>query len=228
VHAGVAPRTAAFEDGWLYVQDEASQIPALLLAPLGGETSVIDLCAAPGGKTLALADSAERPGLLLAADASRTRLRRLVGNARRMGITGILPVAMDAAAPAVGRRFDRVLLDAPCSGTGVIRRHPEIRWRVTAGVVRRCAARQERMLDAAADLVAPGGRLVYSVCSLEPEEGRERIEVLLAGRPGLRLIDARTILPERLHVLVDDRGAVVIRPERHDMDGFFAAILSLC
>jgi len=228
VTGGVVPRAPAFEDGWLYVQDEASQLLALLPSPVGRETTVVDLCAAPGGKTLMLADGVTPPELLVAADASRSRLRRLVGNARRMGHAGILPIAMDATRPALRRRFDRVLLDAPCSGTGVIRRHPEIRWRVGAGVVRRSADRQARLLAAAADLVAPGGRLVYSVCSLEPEEGRERIDELLARRPDLTLLDARTVLPAALHRLVDGSGAVVTRPERDDMDGFFAALLTLC
>ena len=225
---GTAPASAAFRDGWLYVQDEASQILALLLAPLGAAVSVIDLCAAPGGKTLQIADVEDRPRTLVSADASRTRLVRLVENARRMGIGGILPVVMDAAAPAFRRRFDRVLLDAPCSGTGVIRRHPEIRWRVTEMVVRRCAERQARLLDAAAGLVAPGGRLIYSVCSLEPEEGSGRIEALLSDRPGMCRVDARTVLPATLHHLVDGDGALVTRPGRDDMDGFFAAILTLC
>lgn len=225
---GSVPESAAFRDGWLYVQDEASQILALLLAPLGPGVSVIDLCAAPGGKALQMADTGEPPRPLVAADASLARLRRLVENARRMGIGGIMPVVMDAAAPAVGRRFDRVLLDAPCSGTGVIRRHPEIRWRATGEAVRRCADRQARLLAAAAGIVAPGGRFVYSVCSLEPEEGRERVEALLADRPGMRRVDARAVLPAGLHHLVDDRGALVTRPGRDDMDGFFAAILTLC
>jgi 16S rRNA (cytosine967-C5)-methyltransferase len=225
---GVVPRAPAFDDGWLYVQDEASQILALLLAPVGRGTAVVDLCAAPGGKSLMLADGVEPPERLVAADASRSRLRRLVGNARRMGLAGILPVAMDATRPALRVRFDRVLVDAPCSGTGVIRRHPEIRWRVGAGLVRRSAARQARLLDAAAGLVAPGGRLVYSVCSLEPEEGPERVDALLAGRPDLRLVDARSVLPTALHRLVDARGALVTRPDRDDVDGFFAALMTLC
>jgi 16S rRNA (cytosine967-C5)-methyltransferase len=225
---GVATGTPAFGDGWLYVQDEASQILALMMQPLGAGVSCIDLCAAPGGKSLQCADSEAPPRVLVAADASRTRLRRLVDNARRMRIGGIAPVVMDAAAPAVGRPFDRVLLDAPCSGTGVIRRHPEIRWRLSEDHVRRCAARQARLLRAAADIVAPGGRLVYSVCSLEPEEGGERIDALLAERPALGRLDARVVLPAALHHLVDERGAVVSRPDRHDMDGFFAAILTLC
>jgi len=225
---GSVPASVAFREGWLYVQDEASQILPLLLMPLDTEVSVIDLCAAPGGKTLQIADLERRPRILVSADASLARLRRLVENARRMGIGGTMPVVMDAAAPAFRRRFDRVLLDAPCSGTGVIRRHPEIRWRVTTAVVRRCALRQARLLDAAVGLLAQGGRLVYSVCSLEPEEGRERIDALLSDRADVRRVDARTVLPGALHRLVDESGALVTRPGRDDMDGFFAAILTLC
>ncbi len=127
--------------------------------------------------------------------------------------------------PGIGAEFARVLLDAPCSGTGVIRRHPEIRWRRCEEDIASSAGMQGQALLAAADLVARGGRLVYSVCSLEPEEGSLQVATLLERRTDLRLLDARTLLPPGLHVLVDDRGCLATLPHRDDVDGFFAAVL---
>ena len=228
VTAGSVPATATFRDGWVYLQDEAAQILAALLLPAGADSRVIDFCAAPGGKAVLIADQAGPPGLLVAADASRARLRRLCANAARLGIDRLRPLVMDGTRPALRGRFDRILVDAPCSGTGVIRRHPEIRWRFDAAALGRMAARQRRILAAAADHLAPGGRLVYSVCSLEPEEGPEVVEALLAARPDRRLLDARTLLPGRLHRLVDARGRMATRPGRDDLDGFFAAVVTTC
>jgi 16S rRNA (cytosine967-C5)-methyltransferase len=133
---------------------------------------------------------------------------------------------MDAERPALRGLFGRVLLDAPCTGTGVIRRHPEIRWRRSPEDIQAAARAQGRALRAAAGLVSPGGRLVYSVCSLEPEEGLERIEELRRERGDLTLVDARSILPPALHRLVDGRGFLQTLPHRDDTDGFFAAVLS--
>jgi 16S rRNA (cytosine967-C5)-methyltransferase len=226
---GVPQRTKAFGDGAFYIQDEAAQMVALLLEPLNPSVRLIDLCAAPGGKILQAADTLERAsGMLLAADRSPRRLRRLRENASRMGLAWIQCVAMEVEKPALRGRFDRVLLDAPCSGTGVIRRHPEIRWRRTMSDIRRHAAAQDRALRAASGLLAPEGRLVYAVCSLEPEEGPERIDALLRERGDLKLIDARLILPDALHRFVNGRGALETLPHRDDVDGFFAAVLSLC
>ena len=226
---GVPQRTKAFGDGEFYIQDEAAQMVALLLEPLNSSHHLIDLCAAPGGKILQAADHLGTDvGMLLAADRSPRRLRRLRENASRMGLSWIRCVAMEAEKPALRGRFDRVLLDAPCSGTGVIRRHPEIRWRRTESDIRRHAAAQDRALRAACGLLAREGRLVYAVCSLEPEEGSERIDALLRERNDLRPIDARHILPVALHRFVNGRGALETLPHRDDVDGFFAAVLSLC
>ncbi|HKQ98521.1 MAG TPA: hypothetical protein VJV75_11645, partial [Candidatus Polarisedimenticolia bacterium] len=125
-------------------------------------------------------------------------------------------------------RFERLLVDAPCSGTGVIRRHPEIRDRFDPAALARLAERQRRLLLAAANHLAPAGRLIYSVCSLEPEEGPEVVDAVLAARPDLRLLDAREILAPRLHRLVDAAGRIATRPERDDLDGFFAVVLTPC
>jgi len=222
---GAAQRTRAFRDGTIYVQDEAAQIVSRLLLPIDPADSLLDLCAAPGGKLLAAADTSLPPARIVAADVSLERLRLLDDNARRMRVGGIMRVVTDARRPGIGARFTRVLLDAPCSGTGVIRRHPEIRWRRREGDITASAAAQEQALLAAADLVARGGRLVYSVCSLEPEEGPAPVSAVLERRPDLALLDARVVLPSAHHSLVDERGCFVTLPHRDDIDGFFAAVM---
>ncbi|HEU4402698.1 MAG TPA: 16S rRNA (cytosine(967)-C(5))-methyltransferase RsmB [Candidatus Polarisedimenticolia bacterium] len=223
---GVPQRTDLFRQGTFYIQDEASQLVARLLLPIGSGETLVDLCAAPGGKILAAADECARgAGPLLAADLEIDRLRTLRENAARTGVEGIACVVMDATRPALRPGFNRILLDAPCSGTGIIRRHPEIRWRRSEKEIAAFARRQARALEQAADLLAPGGRLVYAVCSLEPEEGRERIEALLLTRSDLQPRDARRFLPQEAWGMVDRDGFFTTLPHRDDLDGFFAAVL---
>ena len=225
---GVPQRTAAFRRGLFYIQDEAAQMVTLLLEPLGEEATILDLCAAPGGKVLQAIDAAHPPRTVVAADRSPARLRTVGDNARRLGLRGVLAVATDARRPGLHARFDRVLLDAPCSGTGVIRRHPEIRWRRGEADIARLAVAQRQAMAAACDLLVPGGRLVYAVCSLEPEEGPEVLEATLRERPALRLVPADRLLPDSLARFVDPRGCLVTLPHRDDVDGFFACALTLC
>lgn len=226
VDEGRVQHSDAFRQGAFYIQDEASQMVALLLRPLREGAAFLDLCAAPGGKFLSLVEAdPDRPGLLVAADLSRSRLQRMRRNAGRLGAGPYHSVVLDATRPALRRRFERVLLDAPCSGTGIIRRHPEIRWRRSEEEVARLACRQTEMLRSACDLVAPGGRLVYAVCSLEPEEGAERVAGLLASRRDMEPLDARPLLPRGAEGLVDRRGYLATLPHRDDLDGFFAAVL---
>ena len=222
---GAPQRTRLFREGTIYIQDEAAQIVPRLLLPLDPGVGLLDLCAAPGGKLLAAAEMLHPGGRIVATDISVARLRLLDANARRMRVGGILKVVMDMKRPGIAAEFGRVLLDAPCSGTGVIRRHPEIRWRRSEEDITVSARMQDQALLAAADLVARGGRLVYSVCSLEPEEGPQRITALVERRPDLHVRDARTLLPPGLHTLVDDRGCLATLPHRDDVDGFFAAVL---
>jgi len=222
---GAPQRTRLFREGLIYIQDEAAQIVSLLLLPVVAREGLLDLCAAPGGKLLMAAETLPPGARIVASDVSAGRLRLLDDNARRLNVTGILKVAADASRPALRSTFGRVLLDAPCTGTGVIRRHPEIRWRRSEDDIPAAARTQAQMLLSAAELVSPGGRLIYSVCSLEPEEGTDRIAALLEARSDLRAADARTILPPALHPLVDDRGFLVTLPQRDDIDGFFAAVL---
>jgi 16S rRNA (cytosine967-C5)-methyltransferase len=220
---GVPQRSAAFRDGMFYIQDEASQMVARLVLPAEGP--VLDLCAAPGGKALQIADEATEPVKVVAADRSSQRLALLRQNAARLGADSLRVVAMDAGRPGLRGRFARILIDAPCTGTGVIRRHPEIRWRRQPSDFARFGRTQFEILQAAAGLLAPGGRLVYAVCSLEPEEGVEPITRLLAAHPGLHLVDVRTLLEDSLHGLSDVHGFLTTLPHRHDVDGFFAAVV---
>ncbi len=223
---GSPQHSALFRGGGFYIQDEASQIVARLLLPLSAGENLIDLCAAPGGKVLALAESLPtEAGIVIAADVSLTRLKSLSLNAHRMGVDSILAVAMDVTRPAVRARFHRILLDAPCSGTGIIRRHPEIRWRRSADDIERFARLQDEALLAASELLAPGGRLVYAVCSLEPEEGPDRVAALLRARRQLTVVDARSLLTGTLRRLVDESGYLRTLPHRDDLDGFFAAVI---
>ncbi len=171
-----------FAGGRWWVQDAAAAVPARLLALKPGETA-LDLCAAPGGKTLQLAAAGAR---VTAVDRSGARLKRLSENLARMGFDAEVVVA-DAAAWRDDRTFDAVLLDAPCSATGTFRRHPDVLWAARPSDIAKLAAVQTQMLDAAAGRVRPGGRLVYGVCSLEPEEGEAQAAAFLARRPDFTL-----------------------------------------
>lgn len=179
--AGNPLRTSIFSAGHFSVQDLGAQVLPLLLPP--GEL-LVDLAAAPGGKSIsALAHG--RAQRTLALDVSLPRLLRVVENARRLDAIA-LPAAADLAAlPLSASRFDRVLLDAPCSGTGTLRKNPEIRYRVTPAAIESLAERQERWLADTAALLAPGGWLLYSTCSLEPEENERVVERICAATPGL-------------------------------------------
>jgi len=171
-----------FAEGRWWVQDASAAVAARLLDPAPGGAA-LDLCAAPGGKTLQLAATGAR---VTAVDRSAARLRRVTENLARIGLSAEL-VAADAAAWPDERRFEAVLLDAPCSATGTFRRHPDVLWAARPPEIGKLAQVQARLLDAAARRVEPGGRLVYCVCSLEPEEGEGQTEAFLARAPGFRL-----------------------------------------
>jgi 16S rRNA (cytosine967-C5)-methyltransferase len=211
-----------FEAGRWWVQDAAAAIPARLLHVQPGE-HVLDLCAAPGGKTLQLAAAG---GVVTAVDRSAARLGRLAENLQRMGLSAEVAAA-DAADWSDPRLFDAVLLDAPCTATGTFRRHPDVLWAAKASDLGKLAALQTRLLDSAARRVRPGGRLVYCVCSLEPEEGEAQMRSFLDRHPSFRLeriADGEGGAPPR--GLTFD-GALRIHPGLQapagGMDGFFAA-----
>lgn len=213
-----------FDAGEWWVQDAAAAVPARLLEARDGE-HVADLCAAPGGKTLQLAATG---AAVTAVDRSQVRLRLLAENLRRTGLSAEI-VAADVLAFEAATPFDAVLLDAPCSATGTIRRHPDVAWLKGGGDLRALANLQADLLDAAVRLLRPGGRLVYSVCSLEGEEGEAQIEPLLARHPELRL--DRIAADRGLEGLVTPSGTVRALPthwpdadeRRAGLDGFFIA-----
>lgn len=184
--------------GQIYLQDEASQLVAHELEVERGER-VLDLCAAPGGKTTLIADRSEDSAFIVAADRSATRLATVVNTMQLHEIESIKPVILDAVEPlpfAAGS-FDKVLVDAPCSGTGTLRRNPEIRWRLTPVDIVKLTEQQKQILRRAVEMVKPGGRLVYSTCSVEREENEEVIEEVLADDERFQLLKTKRTWPQR-------------------------------
>jgi 16S rRNA (cytosine967-C5)-methyltransferase len=212
---GVTPADALSALPRAIIQDPASNLVARY-ADVPRGTKVADLCAAPGGKVLAVAD---RPVYTLAADRSEPRLHMVKENARRVGLPIGLVVA-DARRPPF-RDLDVVLLDAPCSGTGTLARRPDARWKLEPGSIAELAEVQRGLLDAAADVVRPGGLLVYSTCSLETDENEAQVEDFLARRSDFR-IDATDAVPARFF---DSAGRLSVTPQASGFDGAFAARL---
>jgi 16S rRNA (cytosine967-C5)-methyltransferase len=207
----------AYRQGLFFVQDPAATLVAQYAAvPAGSE--VADLCAAPGGKALELARTAS---LVVAGDRSLQRIQRTLTNSRRVDARNLLAIVADARAPAI-RPVDVVLLDVPCTGTGTFRRHPDARWRLKVSDIAVLAATQRSVLRAAASVVKPGGLLVYSTCTLEPEENDAQIEAFLRESPEWTLEPP----PEgTVPAPVLDAGRLRVLPQRHGADGAFAARL---
>ncbi|MDP1630078.1 MAG: RsmB/NOP family class I SAM-dependent RNA methyltransferase [Caulobacter sp.] len=210
----------AFDEGRWWVQDAAAAIPVRLLAVKPGETA-LDLCAAPGGKTLQLAAAG---ATVIALDRSADRLKRVAENLARTGLAAEV-VTADARSWTDERRFDAVLLDAPCSATGTFRRHPDVLWIAAPGDIAKLAVVQSQMLDSAARRLAPGGRLVYCVCSLEPEEGEGQIQAFLGRRPEFALDPIRPGEGGAPEASLSPKGWLRMLPHHMagGMDGFFAA-----
>lgn len=213
----------AYASGAIEVQDTASQLACAVVGAQPGE-SVVDLCAGAGGKTLALAADMDNRGRLLACDIDRSRLSRLGPRAERAGAgiieTRLLDPGKENAMLAdwVGVA-DAVMVDAPCSGTGTWRRNPEARWRLTDSALDRYAQTQAAILDIAAPLVRPGGRLIYAVCSLLDKEGSERIEAFLAANPGW------SVQPPEIPAGRQRGKGIRLTPFHDGTDGFFVARL---
>jgi 16S rRNA (cytosine967-C5)-methyltransferase len=216
-----------YDDGQWWVQDAAAALPAHLLGDVRGMT-VADLCAAPGGKTAQLAQAGAK---VVAVDRSRIRLARLRDNFTRLGFP-VETVVADATVWEAGP-FDAVLLDAPCSSTGTVRRHPDIPWQKQPADLAKLSALQQRLLDNAARIVKPGGSIVYCTCSLEPEEGEAAIAAFLARTPtvGRRPIAAADIFGQADFLTPDgDLRTLPCHWPSPDarmggLDGFFAARL---
>jgi 16S rRNA (cytosine967-C5)-methyltransferase len=214
--------TVPYKEGMIRIQDEASQLIARLVAPQPGER-LLDLCAGTGGKTLHLAALMENRGNITAVDLHSARLRMLREEAERMGVTIVETRTGDAKTPAENFHgvFDRVLLDAPCSGLGTLRRNPEIRWRITPKDLNMFMEVQKFLLASAAGCVRPGGRLVYSVCAVTPEENEIVVGDFLRKRPDFSHIPPEEIPP----TLIDTHGFFRSAPHLQGMDGFFGAVL---
>ena len=228
-------KVGAFVDGALEVQDEGSQLLALLLDARRGEM-VVDFCAGAGGKTLAVGATMRNTGRLYAFDTSAHRLDQLKPRLARSGLSNVHPAAIaherDDRIKRLAGKIDRVLVDAPCSGLGTLRRNPDLKWRQSPQTVDEFAARQQAILTGAARLVKGGGRLVYATCSLLPQENEAIAEAFGAAHPEFAPLDAASLL-EGLKVegaaalcAGGESGRRYLRlwPHRHGTDGFFAAV----
>jgi 16S rRNA (cytosine967-C5)-methyltransferase len=218
-------RHALFLDGSLEVQDEGSQLLAYLLAPRRGEM-VADFCAGAGGKTLALSMLMHGAGRIYAMDISAKRLRELAPRAARAGISNVHPIVLtdegDIRAKRLAGKLDRVLVDAPCSGFGTLRRNPDLKWRHGEGAVAELAAKQARILNAAANLLKPGGRLVYATCSILAEENELVADRFASAHPDFQVLSCTQLLAAQ-RIAVDTGERLRLWPHRHGTDGFFAA-----
>ena len=214
--------TALAGRGLFLVQDEASQLVGELVRARPGDR-VLDACAAPGGKTVAIAGAMADRGVLVAGDLRRARVSLLTDTLARCGCRSTRIVRLDARVPLpFGAVFDWVLVDAPCSGLGTLRRDPDIRWRCAPDDLAPLAGVQSALLDAAAAVVAPGGRLVYATCSSEPEENQQVVEAFL-GRAGGYTVEPPA--EPRVAPLLDAAGYVRTLPHRDGLEAFFAAVL---
>lgn len=218
-------RHPLFLDGSVEVQDEGSQLLAYLLAPRRGEM-VADFCAGAGGKTLAISMLMHGAGRVYAMDVSAKRLGELAPRAARAGISNVHPIVLsgenDLRAKRLAGKLDRVLVDAPCSGFGTLRRNPDLKWRHDARAVSELAAKQQRILDASARLLKPGGRLVYATCSILSEENEAVAERFAAARPEFTVLSCAELLAAQ-RISLDTGERLRLWPHRHGTDGFFAA-----
>ncbi len=216
----------AFLDGSFEVQDEGSQLLGLLVEAKRGEM-VVDFCAGAGGKTLLLGAQMRNTGRLYALDVSERRLSKLKPRLARSGLSNVHPVRIeherDQKIKRLAGKVDRVLVDAPCSGLGTLRRNPDLKWRQDAAAIAELSAKQAAILAAAASLVRPGGRLVYATCSLLAEENERVVDAFLAAHPAFALVPVAPILARQGVELTGDM--LHLLPHRHDTDGFFAAVL---
>ena len=209
-------------EGRIYLQDEASQLVAHVVSARAGER-VLDVCAAPGSKATHIAALARDAALVVACDMHEHRLRVVAEASARLGLKSVCTVVLDAEAllPFADETFERVLVDAPCTGTGTLRHNPEIRWRISPGDINELAAKQRRILGQAARVVRPGGRLVYSTCSVEREENEEVVSDFLRTHGDFRQTAARPASD----LLLTETGAARTWPQRDGVDGFFVAAL---
>jgi 16S rRNA (cytosine967-C5)-methyltransferase len=222
--AGIVSQLPGYADGQWWVQDAAAALPACLFGEVAGKT-IIDLCAAPGGKTAQLAAMG---ATVIAVDRSRPRLERLEENLRRLDLAAAT-VEADASRWAPAAPADGVLVDAPCTATGTLRRHPDVARLKTAGDIERLVALQDRLIDAATNMLKPGGILIYCACSLEPEEGPARVAALLAAGARFERLPIRAAEIGGLAECLTPAGELRTLPSHlaatGGLDGFYAARL---
>ncbi|HEX6733547.1 MAG TPA: RsmB/NOP family class I SAM-dependent RNA methyltransferase [Azonexus sp.] len=215
-----------FLEGAFEVQDEGSQLLGYLLEPKRGE-AVVDFCAGAGGKTLLLGALMRNTGRLYAFDVSDKRLANLKPRLARSGLSNVHPARIeherDQKVKRLAGKVDRVLVDAPCSGLGTLRRNPDLKWRQSAESVAELTQKQAAILASAARLVRPGGRVVYATCSLLQEENDAIVAAFLAAHPEFTLTPASAVLAR--HGITVDGDSLRLLPHRHHTDGFFAAVL---
>ena len=240
---GSVPSLPGFHEGSFYVEDEAAQLIPPLLDPQPGDI-VLDACAAPGGKSTHLADLMHNKGIIYAVDRKGARLELLRSNCHRLGVQTVVPIVGDirhprewvrtietAESPSVEKpkladlSVDRILVDAPCSGLGVLRRHPEAKWRKDERALPRHQALQCQILEAVAPCLRPGGVLVYSTCSTEPEENEHVIERFCRVHAEFQRESVVSWLPPAAQGFVTEQGALSTVGNQFSMDGFYAARL---
>lgn len=218
-------KTEAFREGLFTIQGESSALVVPLFEPEPGAT-VIDLCSAPGGKTTHLAELMEDRGRIFAVDLHKSRLQLVARAARRLGFTSIKCIQADGRT-IVEQKLPQpqaVLVDAPCSGLGVIRRLPEIKWRREEQDLFKLQKMQIELLCGAAALLPPGGKLLYSVCTTEPEETIDVVGIFNSRHESFHLEPLPPLLPPQLRKNQGDRSTVTLWPHRHGLDGFYIAL----
>jgi 16S rRNA (cytosine967-C5)-methyltransferase len=220
-------RHPLYLDGSIEVQDEGSQLLGYLLAPKRGEM-VVDFCAGAGGKTLLLGALMRSTGRLYAFDVSDKRLAKLKPRVARSGLSNVHPACIsgenDQRVKRLAGKIDRVLVDAPCSGLGTLRRNPDLKWRQTPESVAELTRKQSDILASASRLLKPGGRLVYATCSILSEENEGVVDAFLQAHPDFQRLSAKELLAKQ-GIDVDCGEDMRLLPHRHGTDGFYAAVL---
>lgn len=210
-----------FQKGYFSVQDESTGLPVKFL-DVKPKMRVLDLCSAPGGKTSFIADLMNNEGEIIALDRYDSRLKILEKNLKRMKVTNVKTIPIDALNYEDNIGFDRVLIDAPCSGLGTLTKKPDLKWKKDLGDIRKIVNIQYELLKKGASLLKPGGQLVYSTCTIEPEENFEIVKRFLSENPNFKLVDAAEMFSKDL---VDENGCIQTFPHVHGVDGSFAAKL---
>ncbi|MDA0786848.1 MAG: rRNA cytosine-C5-methylase [Proteobacteria bacterium] len=217
----------AYCEGMIEPQDESSQLVTMLVDATPG-LRVIDYCAGAGGKALALAAVSGNQADIIACDVSHSRLSHMAPRAARLGVAGVrsLAVPADQAPDELKNWADRVLIDAPCSGTGTWRRSPDMRWRTSPETIAAYTREQDKLLDTATTMLRAGGRIIYAVCSVLESEGGARVDAFLARHPDFQRLPVEDVLGAEMIARLGCNEDLVLTPKRHNTDGMYAAVLT--